>query len=400
MTMSLVLPVHEAFEEAVRLKKVSVSSLSTAHMKPTSQKTQTILDIYCHEKEQKQRISRIWRSITLRLHINDSQYVLYRGPNASAVWRQWEEASQSWLNLMPWKTNTVSLALFNDTCIGVDTRAKYRIQLVIKPVDPQILACFIAGIVLFFTAERLSRNVMFYYGTGVSVGLLASLLIVVFVLSRFIPKRYGAYVVLIGGWSVALWALQYAWENIYSIVESYSYYVLGYFATAGLVSFGVCYYKGPVTDPRSLSLIKWTLQLCALALVYFGTQLTVVSVATIILIVTISNFPSNCFQSLHIYWRRRFPPKLRHLTEDEYIMQGCAETRRALSELKEYCHSPECDTWRTVSRLKSPHRFAEWVEGSSPHVSDDEIRKHERNAQPPLPQDFTDDESDDDFSWT
>jgi len=45
-------------------------------------------------------------------------------------------------------------------------------------------------------------------------------------------------------------------------------------------------------------------------------------------------------------------------------------------------------------------RFAEWVEGNSPHVSDDEIRKHERNAAPPLPMDFTDDESDNDFSWT
>jgi len=30
--------------------------------------------------------------------------------------------------------------------------------------------------------------VLFYYGTGVTFGLLASLLIVVFVISRFIPK--------------------------------------------------------------------------------------------------------------------------------------------------------------------------------------------------------------------
>jgi len=34
----------------------------------------------------------------------------------------------------------------------------------------------------------LCRNVLFYYGTGVTFGLLASLLIVVFVISRFIPK--------------------------------------------------------------------------------------------------------------------------------------------------------------------------------------------------------------------
>jgi len=32
------------------------------------------------------------------------------------------------------------------------------------------------------------RNVLFYYGTGVTFGLLASLLVVIFVVSRFIPK--------------------------------------------------------------------------------------------------------------------------------------------------------------------------------------------------------------------
>lgn len=33
------------------------------------------------------------------------------------------------------------------------------------------------------------RNVIFYYGTGVSIGVLASLLIAVYVLSRFVPFK-------------------------------------------------------------------------------------------------------------------------------------------------------------------------------------------------------------------
>jgi len=79
----------------------------------------------------------------LRLRTDDSRYVLYRGPNASAVWRQWVDASQSWLNLMPWKTDTVSLALFNDTCIGVDTLANYSIQVYIKrKLFPQLQTSF------------------------------------------------------------------------------------------------------------------------------------------------------------------------------------------------------------------------------------------------------------------
>lgn len=32
------------------------------------------------------------------------------------------------------------------------------------------------------------RNILFYYGLGISVGVLASVLILVFVISRFIPK--------------------------------------------------------------------------------------------------------------------------------------------------------------------------------------------------------------------
>ena len=42
---------------------------------------------------------------------------------------------------------------------------------------------FVKYVCVFF-----SRNVVFHYGTGVSVGLLASFLILIFMLSRFIPK--------------------------------------------------------------------------------------------------------------------------------------------------------------------------------------------------------------------
>ena len=52
-----------------------------------------------------------------------------------------------------------------------------------------------------------------------------------------------------------------------------------------------------------------------------------------------------------------FPPRHTFLSEEEYMMQGTEETRRALEDLREYCSSPECDTWRLVSRLQSPTRY-------------------------------------------
>ena len=34
---------------------------------------------------------------------------------------------------------------------------------------------------------------------------------------------------------------------------------------------------------------------------------------------------------------RIFPPKTKLLTEEEFIMQGSVETRKALEQLREYC---------------------------------------------------------------
>ena len=51
-----------------------------------------------------------------------------------------------------------------------------------------------------------------------------------------------------------------------------------------------------------------------------------------------------------------FPPRIKLLTAEEYDRQAEKSTREALENLREYCRSPDCDTWRTVSRLKGPHR--------------------------------------------
>ena len=69
------------------------------------------------------------------------------------------------------------------------------------------------------------------------------------------------------------------------------------------------------------------------------------------------------------YRRRRFPPKRRLLTMDEYHTQGEVETRKALDELRQYCQSPGCDAWKTVSRLQSPHRYVVIKRPHTHHVS-------------------------------
>ncbi|CAD5119440.1 DgyrCDS8050 [Dimorphilus gyrociliatus] len=65
--------------------------------------------------------------------------------------------------------------------------------------------------------------------------------------------------------------------------------------------------------------------------------------------------------------------KIRLLTNEEYREQGRIETEKALAELRKYCQSPDCNAWKTVSRLESPARFASFIAGSS-HLTSDEIR--------------------------
>jgi len=90
---------------------------------------------------------------------------------------------------------------------------------------------------------------------------------------------------------VTAWLLQYLWQNIQDLLLYYSSYVAIYLITAGVISFAICYYKGPVTNPRLLDLIRWSIQFLALALIYYSSQIMEVSATIIALVVTISLIP-------------------------------------------------------------------------------------------------------------
>lgn len=90
-----------------------------------------------------------------------------------------------------------------------------------------------------------------------------------------------AYSVLAVGFSVTGWLLQYLWQNVQQLIESYSAYIAVYFAIAGLISFAVCYYRGPVTNPRLLDLIKWSIQLVAMLMIYWSCQIAECAVTVI-----------------------------------------------------------------------------------------------------------------------
>lgn len=53
---------------------------------------------------------------------------------------------------------------------------------------------------------------------------------------------------------------------------------------------------------------------------------------------------------------RRFPPKVKLLTNDQYYEEGVRETKKALEELRQYCSSPECNQWKMALKLQNVKR--------------------------------------------
>ena len=49
------------------------------------------------------------------------------------------------------------------------------------------------------------------------------------------------------------------------------------------------------------------------------------------------------------------------MTIDEYNREAHDFTEKALKDLKEYCKSPDCNTWKVMSRLKRPDRYVSFI---------------------------------------
>ncbi|XP_063320099.1 nuclear envelope integral membrane protein 1 [Pelmatolapia mariae] len=276
----------------------------------------------------------------------------------------------------------INISLFSKkTCFKVDPTG--NAQYTVKPIrkfDIYLFLLFLAGALLFFFADSLSRSQAFFYSAGMSTGMIASLIILFFILARFLPKKSPFYVLIVGGWSFSVYAIQLVFRNLSIILREHWHVALGYVAIVGFVSFAVCYRYGPLVDEKSINILSWTLQLFGLLLVYLGIQIQQVAFALIVAALFTKNLEYPVYLLVaawrkikqYIHWK---PQPRRLLTEEEYQKEAEEETRRALEELRKYCNSPEFSPWKTVSRLQSPKRFADFVEGS-PHLMPNEVSIH------------------------
>lgn len=62
-------------------------------------------------------------------------------------------------------------------------------------------------------------------------------------------------------------------------------------------------------------------------------------------------------KTITCFRKNRFPPERKLLSEEEYYEEGAIETTKALDDLRSFCSSPECNAWKTITKLKNPTRY-------------------------------------------
>ncbi|XP_052804818.1 nuclear envelope integral membrane protein 1-like isoform X2 [Mya arenaria] len=359
--------------------------------------------LFCFEGMQK-NVLYMWSNPMLRVTRNlsnaneTSKFITYYGLSAADVESKSQQPGYS--ILMGWfssvralqQNEDMAFSAFNTSCFKIDSNIDFTAKLFIKTIELWFIAYLVVGVTIFFSAKAWSHNTMLHYGSGVSIGVLASLLILVFILSKILPGRLKnlIYFMFFLSASASVYFINqfanYMSNPITGTLAENWQYIVGYILLSGLISFALVYRYGPVENERTMSLIQWFLQGVGLALVYNSTQLTEVSCALVIILLAVYNFPTVVFtnQRTKNIWFRIFPPKVKLLTEDEYVRQGNESTQAELAKLRDYCRSPDCQAWKVISRLKNPHRFAEFIMQRAWHISGLEINSHDAVYDPPL----------------
>ncbi|XP_067303321.1 nuclear envelope integral membrane protein 1 [Pseudorasbora parva] len=381
--------------KTVRLKVILTTVLFSFHFSQTSGATRPIIEIkdgpeikiqaaqhFCYYnsivpgwRETWTRIQvRVWSTTKLKVTVVNDEQDLQELEHFS-IWKLVQYFVREQTN-----ETTVSVSLFtNKTCFRVDPSDAYTLYTVqpSRHFDIYLFLVFLVGVLLFFFADHLSRSQVFYYSAGLSTGMIASLIILIFVIGRFLPKKSPFYVLLMGGWSFSLYIIQLVFRNLQIILKDHWHLAIGYVIVVGFVSFAVCYRYGPLMEERSINILSWTLQIFGLLLVYAGIQVQQVALAIMTAAFLSKNLDYPFTKAVMLYQKLK-PKKLeprRLLTEEEYQRQSEVETQKALEELRKYCGSPDFNTWKTVSRLQSPKRFADFIEGS-PHLLSNEVSVH------------------------
>ena len=195
------------------------------------------LRIFCHAGQSKDLRS-FWSAAEIRLKIESESYNVYLGENSTQVLKMHQDHQSSWFySSLPWKSKSVRLNPFQNSCLGVLSREEYSVTLLRLRVNYwQVLLTFL-GMFLFWKSKSLCRNVFFHYTTGVGIGVFLSLMAVSFLIQR----KFNLGKWILACYSLSLYFVTSIWYNIKVYLMDNHVYVLGYLVLSALVSFAVCY---------------------------------------------------------------------------------------------------------------------------------------------------------------
>lgn len=147
------------------------------------------LNIFCYRGGVK-NLHNLLQSIVLSVDIDSDDFTCFSGFSPKEV----ESAHESHRSLFSFnwfsstKKRVMNLNPFNKTCIGLETAEAYKISLSTVQVDSMKLSLLVAGLVLFFMSSSFSGNSLFFYLTGVGLGNVASLVVLIWFISKLFPK--------------------------------------------------------------------------------------------------------------------------------------------------------------------------------------------------------------------
>ncbi|ALC48653.1 CG9723, partial [Drosophila busckii] len=339
-----------------------------------------VLRTYCYPGKAHSVLS-LFETVEFVLTIGNDDYSQYGGRTPEEVLDHFNEHRSLFsFTLFSQKRQRIQLSPFDQQCLGIASRQPYNVSLNHVQMDMWRVLQLAVGLLVIWTAGRLAKNSVFYYIAGIVLGICASLLVIIAFTSKLFPRRPMMYGVLIGGWTIGFYILKQLANNMRLILLTYRDYVMGYLAITGLVSFLICYRIGPPKNPRSQNIIMWVLQAIGSAVVCLSSWHTSACSAILIATFVAYYFPVSLIRYAQTVYRRRFPPKRRLLTNEEYYKQSVEETTRSLAELRQYVNSPNCRQWNIISALRDPMRFASFANGA-PHLYDEEIEDYSRTIE-------------------
>lgn len=144
--------------------------------------------IYCYSGSGKDW-TRIFENIELQLEIEKDEFKQYEGATPSEVRQNFEDQQSLFsFNLFTHKRTRLNLYPFKQQCIGIDTTLPYRVRLHQLRIDSFRIIQFSVGICLFIFAGNLSNNSIFFYLTGVVIGIGSSFMLIIWLTSKLMPR--------------------------------------------------------------------------------------------------------------------------------------------------------------------------------------------------------------------